>query len=203
MRVSQCVACKAFPCPDVEHDCYVVPDINLNPESVSLVMISEATPVARADYYYVDDHPAFAQTTVESFRHAGANVASMKDLVNLGVYLTTAVKCAKTSYAIQAETIRECSKLLAQELKLFPKARVLMLMGDVAIKAMNAIAQRAGEARVIPAVPTYKLRGQEFFFRGMRVIPSYLQVGGSILIEKGKRTVIAKDIARALQYLSA
>jgi hypothetical protein len=44
-----------------------------------------------------------------------------------------------------------------------------MMMGDVAIKSLNYIAQRAGEERVIPAGSTYKIRGQRCFFRGRRV----------------------------------
>jgi hypothetical protein len=34
----------------------------------------------------------------------------------LGVYLTTAVKCAKTGYGIETTTIQACSCLLEQEL---------------------------------------------------------------------------------------
>jgi hypothetical protein len=37
-----------------------------------------------------------------------------------------------------------------------------MLMGDVAIKAVNQIAKRAGEDRVIPAGSTYKIRKNEY-----------------------------------------
>ncbi len=74
-------------------------------------------------------------------------------------------------------------------------------MGDVAIQALNGIAQRAGEQRVIPAGATYKIRGQEYRFRGARAFPSYLQAGPSFFIEKSKRRMIAEDIAAALQLL--
>ncbi len=50
-------------------------------------------------------------------------MSSIKDIVNRGVYLTTAVKCAKTGYGIETDTIRECSLLLEKELALFPKQR--------------------------------------------------------------------------------
>ena len=76
-----------------------------------------------------------------------------------------------------------------------------MLMGDVAIQALNHIARRAGEARVIPAGSTYKLRGQAFSFRGMRVFPTYLQAGPAFFIEKSKRKAIAEDIAAALRLV--
>jgi hypothetical protein len=201
MNVSQCIGCSEFPCADVRHECYVVPDIDLQPDAVSLVMISEAAPPDAGDYYYADGEPLFAQTTVQAFQDGGAQVSSMQDILDMGVYLTTAVKCGKTGYAIKAATIRECSLLLEQELALFPHVHAYMLMGDVAIKGLNTIAKRAGEARVIPAGSTYKIRGQEYFFRGKRAFPSYLQAGPSFFIEKSKRRMIAEDIAAALSLL--
>jgi uracil-DNA glycosylase len=74
-------------------------------------------------------------------------------------------------------------------------------MGDVAIKALNAIATRAGEGKVIPTGSTYKIRGREYFFRGIRAFPSYLQAGPSFFIEKSKRRMIAEDIKSALALL--
>ena len=202
MRVSQCVGCKAFPCSDVKHDRYVVPSVRVKPETISIVMVSEAAPENADDYYYAEGNPLFEQTTVQAFNEAGANVSSVKDIVNRGVYLTTAVKCGKTGYGIQADTIRECSLLLEKELLLFPNVRVLMLMGDVAIKALNYIAQRAGEQRVIPAGSTYRIRGGKYFFRGMRLFPSYLQAGPGFFIEKSKRRMVAEDIAAALRLVA-
>lgn len=202
MRVSQCVECSGFPCSDVRHDCYVVPGVSVKPETISIVMVSEAAPRNADDYYYAKGNPLFQTTTVQAFNDAGADVSSVKDIVNRGVYLTTAVKCAKTGYGIQADTIRECSLLLEKELLLFPNVKVLMLMGDVAVKALNYVAQRAGEKRVIPAGSTYKIRGQKYFFRDMRVFPSYLQAGPSFFIEKSKRRMIAEDIAAALRLVA-
>jgi uracil-DNA glycosylase len=199
MRVSQCVECKAFPCSDVRQECYIVPDIRVKPEAISVVLVSEAAPENPGDYYYAKGDPLFQRTTVQAFNEAGVDVSSVKDIVDRGVYLTTAVKCAKTGYGIQTDTIRECSLLLEKELALFPNARSLLLMGDVAIKAINYIAQRAGEKRVIPAGSTNKIRGRQCFFRGMRAFPSYLQAGASFFIEKSKRRMIAEDIAAALR----
>jgi uracil-DNA glycosylase len=198
MRVSQRVGCEGFPCGDVRHEGYVVPDVNVKAEKVRIVMISEAAPAEVEDYYYAKGQPLFAQTTVQAFQDAGADVASMKDILNLGVYLTTAVKCGKTGYGVKAATIKECSLILERELALFGNVKVFLLMGDVAIKAVNAIARRAGEGRVIPAGSTYKIRGQEYFFRGKRALPSYLQAGPSFFIEKSKRRMIAEDIRTAL-----
>lgn len=198
MRPSDCVACGKFPCVDVDHGCYIVPDVAVKPGAISIVMISEATPARAGDYYYAGGESLFEQTTVQAFRDAGARVSSIRDIVASGVYLTTAVKCGKTGYGVKAGTIEECSHLLETELALFPQLRVFLLMGDVAIKALNCIGRRAGHGRVIPAGSTYKIRGQQYFYRGARVFLSYLQAGPSYFIEKSKRRMIAEDIAAAL-----
>lgn len=201
MRVSEYVGCQGFPCADVKHECYIVPDLDVKPDAVSIVMISEAAPANPDAYYYAKGDSLFQQTTVQAFNAAGANVSCIQDILDLGVYLTTAVKCGKTGYGIKAATIKECSLILEKELALFPDAKSFMLMGDVAIKAINYIAKRAGEERVIPAGSTYKIRGQEYFFRGKRAFPSYLQAGPSFFIEKSKRRMIAEDIAAALSLV--
>jgi uracil-DNA glycosylase len=202
MKADQQVGCRSFPCTDVRHECYVVPGVDLHPPQVSVVLISEAAPADPADYYYASGNPLFQQTTVQAFNDAGVDVSSVEDILGLGVYFTTAVKCAKTGYGIRAGTIKECSLILERELALFPEAKVFLLMGDVAIKAINYISQRAGEGRVIPAGSTYKIRGQEYHFRGRRAFPSYLQAGPSFFIEKSKRRMIAEDIAEAMSLLS-
>ncbi|MBI5842189.1 MAG: uracil-DNA glycosylase [Chloroflexi bacterium] len=162
-------------------------------------MISEAAPEKRSDYYYAGPEALFEQTTVLAFKDAGADVGSVQDILGIGVYLTTAVKCGKTGYGIATATIEHCSHLLEKEIERFPNVKVYMLMGDVAIKAFNMIAKRMGEPRVIPAGPTYKIRGGEFYFRGRRAISSYVQAGPAFFVEESKRKMIAEDIARALQ----
>jgi uracil-DNA glycosylase len=129
-------------------------------------------------------------------------VRSIEDILDLGIYLTTAVKCGKTGYGIKAGTIKECSLILEEEITLFPNVKVFLLMGDVAIKALNYIANRVGEEKVIPAGSTYKIRGGEFYFQGKRAFPSYTQAGPSFFIEKSKRRMIAEDIGAALEVVS-
>ncbi len=201
MRTSNCIRCVGFPCADVKHECAIIPDVDVELQDVSVIMISEAAPSNPSDYYYAGGNSLFEQTTVQAFKEAGADVASITDILDLGVYLTTAVKCGKTGYGIRASTIDECSRLLEKELALFPNVKALLLMGDVAIKAVNRIARRAGEARVIPAGSTYKIRGQPYTFHGARAFPSYLQAGPSFFIEKSKRRAIAEDIAAALSLV--
>ncbi len=201
MNPKDCIHCEHFPCVDVRHDQYLIPDLQFDPKKVSIVMISEAAPENFDDGYYAGPDALFAQTTLLAFQDAYAPVEYFQDILDLGVYLTTAVKCGKTGYGIATETVQECSKILEQELALFPKARVYLLMGDVAIKAINAIAKRNKEPRPIPAGATYKIRGGDFRFKGVRLFPSYLQAGPSFFIEKSKRHMIAEDIANALRGL--
>jgi uracil-DNA glycosylase len=208
VRVNECVTCKAFPCTDVQHASYLIPDIEVAPEHVSILLVSEAAPANPADHYYAAGNPLFAQTTVQAFQDAGAAVASIHDILELGVYLTPAVKCGKTGYGVEKATIIECSRLLEREIGLFLNVVAYLLMGDVAIQAINAIAKRAGQPRVIPSGSTYKIRdplglARLYQFRGARVFPSYLQAGPSFFIEKSKRRMIAADIAAALRLAQA
>jgi uracil-DNA glycosylase len=201
MKLSQHIQCSDFPCARVQHEGCLIPNIDLDPQTIFLVMISEAAPPNPIDYFYAGAGALFAQTTVQAFNDADVPADSIKDLLQRGVYFTTAVKCPKVEYTIPLQTIDACSLLLEKELALFPNLKVVMLMGDAAIRAVNTIAKRLGQGRVIPAGSTYKLRGKEYFFQGKRAFPSYVQAGPSFFIEKVKRQMIAEDIAAAMALL--
>jgi len=201
MQVSKCIGCDTFPCKDVKHDRYVLPEIEIDPEKITLILVSEAAPDNPVDYYYAGNQPLFEQTTVQAFSQAGMKVSSLRELLEMGIYFTTAVKCGKTGYGLKAVTINQCSHILEQEFNLFPNVEAYLLMGDVAIKAINYISKREGTVRAIPAGSTYKIRAGEYNFRGKRAFPSYLQVGPSFGIEKSKQRMIAEDIAAALKLM--
>jgi len=199
MRPASNVQCLDFPCLDTRRASNIVPNVDINPENIFILLISEAAPENPADHYYAGENALFAQTTLLAFQDAGAKVTSVQDILNLGVYLTTTVKCGKTGYGIETDTIGHCLHLLEKEIALFPNVKVFLLMGDVAIKAINMIAKRNGEPRVIPAGSTYKIRGGEFTFRRARALPSYVQAGPAFFVEKSKRKMIAEDIKQALK----
>ncbi len=201
MKTADVVQCVDFPCLDTRRAGHLLPDVDVDPAKVAIVLISEAAPENPADGYYAGPEALFAQTTLLAFQEAGAKVTSIQDILDLGVYLTTAVKCAKTSYGIATDTIQTCSLLLEKELDQFPNVRAYLLMGDVAIKAVNIIAKRNGAPRAIPAGSTYKIRDGEFYFRGARAFPSYVQAGPAFFVEKSKRKMIAEDIGKALQII--
>ena len=198
MKTANVVQCKDFPCLDTRRAGYQLPAIEIDPAAVKILLISEAAPENPADYYYAGINALFARTTLLAFQEAGAKVASMQDILDLGVYLTTAVKCAKTGPGLASATIQHCSYLPEKELALFPNVKVYLLMGDVAIQTVNSIAKRNREPRVIPAGSTYKIRGGEFTFREARALPSYVQADPAFFVEKSNRRMIAEDIAVAL-----
>lgn len=200
MRPSDLVKCTDFPCEDINRKCYTVPNVDVDSYKIETLMISESPPENPNDYFYASGNPFFLQTTMQSFNDAGFAVASMKDILNLRVYVTTAIKCAKTSYSIAPETIQNCSaRIMEKEINLFPKAKSILLMGDTAIKSMNLIAKKNLGKRIIPSGSTYKIRRAEYFYKQFRVFPSYLQTGKSFLIEKSKQKMIAEDIKAALK----
>jgi len=202
MRTNAMIACQDFPCQDVEHGAFLVPGVDVDPEQVKMVLIAECAPRDPQDYFYANPEGLFARTTRLVFGMAGLPFASMQELLSKGIYLTTAVKCAKVGYGVCSGTAVNCSHLLERELALFPNVQATLLMGYVAIKAFKAIAKRQGEPRPIPAGATYKLRAGEYSYRGQRVFPSYLQAGENIFIETGKQGVIADDIRRALAVVA-
>ncbi len=201
MRPCESVRCASFPCSGVNHEAYWIPDIEVNPGTIKAIIISEAAANSRSDTYYAGPDSLFERTTLQAFADAGLIVESTIELLEQGIYLTSAVKCGKVGYSLESRIIEECSCILEQEFGLFPNAKVLLLMGDIAIRSLNLIARRNGFPRIIPATSTYKLRGQEFFFQNTRVFPSYLQAGPSFFIEKSKRRMIAEDIGAALRLI--
>ncbi len=197
------VKCEAFPCDDMATGNYIVPGIRLDPLNVRAVMVSEASPPDVKDYYYAEGDPLFQRTTVQAFRDAGVDAGSIGELLEMGFYFTTAVKCGKTGYGVKSGTVKECSLLLERELDAFPNIKALLLMGDVAIKALNYISKRKTGMNVVPPGSTYKIRGNKYFYGGVRVFPSYLQAGPSFFIEQSKRRMIAEDIREAVKILGA
>jgi len=199
VKVCDYVRCISFPCEDVDKKSYVIPSIQVAPEKIKIFMITEAPPSNRSEYFYEKGNPFYLQTIVQAFNDAGAKVLSMQDILNKGVYITTAIKCGKTGYAVSNGTVKNCTALLEHEISLFSNIKVFMLMGDVAIKSMNAIWKKQTGRRIIPAGSTYKIRKDKYFIDDKRVFPSYTPTGKNFLIERAKQRMIAEDIKEALR----
>lgn len=177
-------------------------DVEIDPLTIQAIMINEVVPSDPLQDFYGAPDADYLKTTIPLFQVAGAKVTSIQDILQMGIYITNAVKTPKTEYAIDKSSVENSLPYLETELSLFPNVKVIMLMGDVAKKAFNMIAKKATGKNVIPAVSTYKLRGSEIYYENIRVIPSYIMTGGNILIEKSKVSMAAEDIATMFQIIT-
>lgn len=169
-------------------------DVNIEPKTIQAIMINEVVPSCPEDDFYGKPDSAYMSTTIPMFRKAGIEIGSVQDILNNGIYITNAVKTPKSEYAVSKESIEDSLPYLEKELALFPNAKVIMLMGDVAKKAFNMICKKATKKNAVPSISTYKLRNTEIFYNGIRIMPSYIMTGQNILIEKSKFEMASKDI---------
>lgn len=176
-------------------------DIEVDPLTIKAIMINEVVPADPAQDFYGSANADYLKTTIPLLQGAGAAVASIQDVLQMGIYITNAVKTPKTEYTIDKSSIEKSLPYLEAEIALFPNVKVIMLMGDVAKKAFNMITKKATKKNAVPAVSTYKLRNSEIFYQGIRVMPSYIMTGGNILIEKSKVTMATEDIATMLEII--
>ncbi len=176
-------------------------DIDIDPLTIKAIMINEVVPSDPVQDFYGAPDADYLKTTIPLLQGAGTAVSSIQDILQLGIYITNAVKAPKTEYVIDKSSIENSLPYLEAELSLFPNIKVIMLMGDVAKKAFNMITKKATKKNAIPAVSTYKLRSSEIYYKGIRVMPSYIMTGGNILIEKSKVTMATEDIAAMLKII--
>lgn len=176
-------------------------DIEVDPLTIKAIMINEVVPADPTQDFYGSADADYLKTTIPLLQGAGAAVASIQDVLQMGIYITNAVKTPKTEYTIDKSSIEKSLPYLEAEISLFPNVKVIMLMGDVAKKAFNMITKKATKKNAVPAVSTYKLRNSEIYYQGIRVMPSYIMTGGNILIEKSKVTMATEDIAIMLEII--
>lgn len=174
---------------------------DIQPEKIRAIMINEVVPADPGQDFYGGGITAYLETAIPLFQKAGADVHSIDDIVDLGVYITNAVKIPKSEYAVSREDIEKSLPFLEKELSFFPNVKVIMLMGDVAKKAFNLISKKETGKNAIPAISTYKMRNSEFFYKGIRLMPSYIMTGQNILIEKSKFQMAAEDIGNMIQMI--
>ncbi len=184
----------------VSNDIYLN-NIDISPSAIKAIMINEVVPSDPLQDFYGLPDADYLKTTIPLLQGAGAAVSSIQDILQIGIYITNAVKTPKTEYAIDKSSIESSLPYLEAELSLFPNTKVIMLMGDVAKKAFNMITKKSTKKNAVPAVSTYKLRNSELYYKGIRVMPSYIMTGGNILIEKSKVAMATEDIAIMLEII--
>ena len=190
-----------FNCPDVILRKHFQKNVSKK-DSIKLILISEALPQKIEDYFDGKGEPVFIKNTNMIFNSFGYNYKTYKDYLNNGIYLATAIKCIKKDYLVGAETIKNCSINLEKEIEAFPNKKVIMLMGDFAIKAINYIWKRKYNEKVIPPGSTYKIRNGVYESHGIRFFPSYTQTGDSFGLEKSKVEMIKEDVGKAIKMIS-
>ena len=176
-------------------------NIDIDPLTIKAIMINEVVPSDPLEDFYGNPDADYLKTTIPLLQRAGAEAASIQDILQKGIYITNAVKTPKTDYVIEKSSIENSLPYLEAELSLFPNIKVIMLMGDVAKKAFNMITKKSTKKNAVPAVSTYKLRNSEIYYKGIRIMPSYIMTGGNILIEKSKVAMATEDIAAMLKII--
>jgi hypothetical protein len=189
-----------FNCSDVVVKKYFQKTV-LRKESIKLIIISEALPKNIDDYFDGKGEPSFIKNTNIIFNSLGYGFKSYKDYLVNGIYLTTAIKCIKKDYLVSMETLKNCSINLEKELEGFKNKKLIMLMGDFAIKTINYIWKRKYNEKIIPTGSTYKIRNGVYESNGIRFLPSYTQTGDSFGLEKSKVEMIKEDMDKAIKIL--
>lgn len=180
----------------------IFPDIEIDPQKIKVIMINEGPPENPDDFFYsLKKNPSDMTTTRELFLAGGVEVQTIYDILKKGIYITTAIKSPKESSAVPLSQIQQDAEILEKELKLFPNLKVIMLMGDVAIKSLNYIARKENKKPAISPGSTYKIRKERWEWKGLRIFPSYIMTGKNILIEKSKREMIAEDIHHMMEEI--
>jgi len=54
--MSDFIACSDFPCLDTDKNFFLVPYAEINPQDIKIIMISEAPPPDKKDYFYAPDN---------------------------------------------------------------------------------------------------------------------------------------------------
>lgn len=176
-------------------------DIDVDPARIRAILINEVVPEDPAQDFYGASGEMYLSTTIPLFQRAGLPVKTIGDLLEMGVYITNAVKTPKDGYTVEKASMEESLPWLEAELALFPDVKVILLMGDVAKKMFNQIARKTAKRNPIPSGATYKLQATPFFWGDIRVMPSYIITGGNILIEKSKAAMVAEDLREMAEII--
>ena len=181
------------------------PDCEIDPAKIKVIMINEVVPRNPDDWFYSETNaPENRRNILGLFEGAGVSVKSMRDILDLGIYVTAALKTPKESATADLEVINSQLPLLEAELALFPNVKLIMLMGDVAIKMVNMIAKAKTKKNACQAGAEGRRRhwnNTEFYWGSIRVFPSYIMTGKNLLIEPFKRETIQNDIQSMMEII--
>ena len=99
-------------------------NIDVDPLTIKAIMINEVVPSDPLQDFYGSPDADYLKTAIPLLQGAGAEVASIQDVLKMGIYITNAVKTPKTEYAIDKSSIETSLPYLERELSLFPNIKV-------------------------------------------------------------------------------
>lgn len=76
-------------------------NIEVDPLMIKAMMINEVVPSDASQDFYGAPDADYLKTTIPLFQGAGAEVQSIQDILQMGIYITNAVKTPKTAYVIE------------------------------------------------------------------------------------------------------
>ena len=152
------------------------PDCHIDPKNIKVIMINEVVPKNPDDWFYSETNdPENRRNALGLFEGAGVPVKCMRDILDLGVYITAALKTPKEGYTADPAVIKAQLSLLEAEIALFPNLKLVMLMGDVAIKMVNMIAKVKTKKNACQSGAAGRRRhwaNEDFYWGDARVFPS-------------------------------
>jgi len=158
------------------------PDYDINTKEIKAIIIHEDPKNTDDDYF-----------TVPYFMKSGFHVGSIGDVIDLGIYMTSALKTSKCGRDMETKMLIAYTPLLLHELSLFENLKVIMLAGQTSVKAFNYIANWKTGKNLIPSATLNKVREKEYHYKGIRVIPSYKMITN--FVPDGDRSeTICKDL---------
>lgn len=171
-----------------------LPEISISPKNIKGVMINDIVPENDDDDFYAGVNGAYFKSINTIFKKVNYDFGSMEELLDQGIYITSAVKNKTSGKPVNDDIIAAHAELLEKELSLFPNLQVVILNGDIAIQAFNHITkQNTGEA-LIEAGDERIIKDSTFTYGGLTVIPSYHLMDRHKEDMNDQNKQIAKDI---------
>lgn len=81
-------------------------DLDIDPLKIKAVMINEVVPADPSQDFYGKADADYLSTTIPLFQKAGLPVTDIQDILQMGIYITNAVKTPKSGYAVEKAVLR-------------------------------------------------------------------------------------------------
>ena len=170
---------------------FELPDYDIDTQKIKAVIIHEDPTNTDDDYF-----------TVPYFRKSGFEVNSIGDVIDSGVYMTSALKIEKVGKEAEPGVLSLYMPVLLHELLLFENLKVIILAGHTSIKAINYIAKWKTGKNLIPSATLSKIRQKDYQYNGIKVIPSYKMIVN--FVPGGDRSeTICGDIMKMRRFIES